>query len=185
MEFVLNGKSLQELDGYVFCDNDFLSVLAQDVTLLLQALELFPDKLCLDPFTQMEFLRSVFLPEQREVKEKLIDKAFSLAENHQEILLKIMKSAMDLSRLYAYKSQGTGASLVDLLLAGRMATVAYTMYLATGNSKDFPSCIFDTISIINFEQNDGSIRAISIKKFNKEKYQKINNDYEKMLKRYS
>lgn len=43
--------------------------------------------------------------------------------------------------------------------------------LITGNKRDFPSIIFDVITVLNIEQKgDGSIRSFCVVKFNKDKF---------------
>ena len=52
--------------------------------------------------------------------------------------------------------------------------------LITGNKKDFPSCVFDIVSVLNFEAADGNVRAISIIKFNQEKFDECYKSLEKL-----
>ena len=57
----------------VFADNDFLSLIAEDKELLKETLSLLSGKkLYLFPFSEFEFLRDVFLPKQRILKEEFV-----------------------------------------------------------------------------------------------------------------
>jgi len=53
--------------------------------------------------------------------------------------------------------------------------------LVTGNKKDFPSCIFDTLTVINIEQSgDNSMKPYCAIKFNKTKFDKCLRNLEKI-----
>lgn len=55
--------------------------------------------------------------------------------------------------------------------------------LVTGNKRDFPSCIFDTIGVLNFEQHDGHMRAISFVQFNSDKFEICKEAYARVPKK--
>jgi hypothetical protein len=180
MRLIVNGEDVKSLKGFAYCDTDFLSIISQDEELAGQVFGLFSEKLLLDPLTELEFLRDVFAPKHRSLKENIIANGFIKAENSQEILIKTLENALTLSRIYGHQNKGVGASMVDLLLAGRMMTLRYSAFLVTGNAKDFPSIVFDTVAILNFEQNDGAMRSISVLKFNKEKFKECEKKYSKI-----
>ena len=176
MNFLINGKQIRLLDGYFYCDGDFLGLLLNDENFLLEVKELFSGKTFLiDSLTRLEFLRDVYLPKQRKIKEEFLDSIFDEAIDHQEIYRQIKDNALILSRLYAHKGRN-GASTVDLMLAARIMLGGYPSFLITGNRKHFPSIIFDTMSVINYEQRDGEMRIFSVLKFSKDKFQKALDD---------
>ena len=176
MQFITNGENVKDLHGFFCCDNDFLGILSTDEDFLIEILYLFKDKLMLDPFTKIEFLREVYLPKQRLLKEQIIAKAFIIAESPNELVIKIMDDTLEISRIYAHQKR-SGAGVVDLLLASRLKNIGYKAYLVTGNAKHFPSIIFNTKAVINYEQNDGTMRAISVIEFDRKKYQEAEEKY--------
>lgn len=179
MKLFVNGESIDALRGYVFCDTDFLAILFNNKTFLSEFLPLFSEKfLVVDPLTRLEFLRDVF-SEQRILKEQFISEIFTIAEHHHEIFKALDINALFLSRLYAHQKRA-GASLVDLLLAARLMRSSKNAVLITGNAKDFPSFIFDTLSVINFEEKNGVMKAISVLKFNEGKFKQCESDYSKI-----
>lgn len=180
MRLFVNGESIDSLSGYVFCDADFLTILFNNKSFLEEVLPLFSEKfLAVDPLTKLEFLRDVFAPEQRLLKEQFISKIFLTAEYHQEIFKALDTNALILSRIYAHQKRA-GASLVDLFLAARLMRLSTKAVLLTGNAKDFPSFIFETLSVINFEEKDGVVRAIPILRFSEERFKRCESDYSKM-----
>lgn len=163
---VLNGK-------YIFVDNDFLKFLFDDEINLREGLNSFPKSyLSVDPLIRFEFLRDVYLPSQFEIKNKFIstEGVFHPAISHNEIFDKIKDNALLISKIYAHKIGGGGWSTIDLLLAGRAMHYWNTSAIITGNKKDFPSIIFDTLGIINYETSNNQIKTFCIIKFNKEKF---------------
>lgn len=176
MQFLINGEDIKSLRGYIFCDNDFLSMLFNNEDFLIELLGLLNEKsLFIDSYTRIEFLRDVSVPKSLQIKEEFLG-SFIEAEDHVDIYKTIKNNALILSYLYAHNKRA-GASLIDLFLAARMMGASYRSYIVTGNKKDFPSFIFDTISVINYEQKDGSMRAISILQFNKDKFEKTYEQY--------
>jgi len=159
---------------YIFFDNDFLGSIFSDPELLKNSLTLIDGYRVIDGFTRLEFLREVWIPEIREEKEKFLNSdIFSPVIEHQELFRQVRENALELSRLYAHENNGSrkgSVSIVDLLLAGTLMFYPNSV-LITGNKKDFPSCIFDTKGVFNFEQGDGNMRAISLVKFNQDKFE--------------
>lgn len=47
--------------------------------------------------------------------------------------------------------------------------------MITGNRKDFPACIFDTLATINLEFNQDNHKVIYVLAFNRESFEKCNN----------
>lgn len=139
MKLFVNGGEIRSISGNIFCDADFLTILFKSEEFLTEVLPLFSEKfLVIDVFTKLEFLRDVFLTEQRNFKEQFLSKRFVTAEHHQEIFNALYTNALILSRIYAHRKR-TGASLVDLLLAARLMRASKNSVLITGNAKDFPS----------------------------------------------
>lgn len=159
---------------YILVDNDFLSFLFEDGEHLYETLKIFTESfLTIDPFTKLEFLRDVFVPQNRRFKEDFIshEEVFCHAESHPEIFNQIQENALLLSKVFAHNRSGkSGCSTVDLLLAGRAMLQCESSAIITGNKKDFPSSVFDTNGILSYETKEGNIRSFSVIAFNKEKY---------------
>jgi hypothetical protein len=159
-----------DLKGYIFLDNDFLGSIFADSELLAHALPVLDGYRVIDTFTRLEFLRDVWDPRIRTLKEEFVDSDifFPSINDHQYIFGMVKANALALSRIYALNKR-PGASLVDLLLAGTLMLYPDAV-LVTGNKKDFPSFLFDLVAVINYEQKDGNIRAISVVQFNAKKF---------------
>lgn len=177
---IVNEKDKAKLDGrYIFLDSDFLSNMFHEEEFLDEALLLFSKSYpTIDPFIEFEFLRDVFLTKQRKLKENFLAKEdiFFPAVNQADISRQIHENAMILSMIYTHQAQKSSVkmnvSLVDLFLAARTMFYPSKSVLVTGNKKDYPSCIFDTLLILNWEQKDGTIRAFCCLTFSKEKFEK-------------
>lgn len=172
---LLISKATQETftNKYIFLDNDFLSLISEDFQAFRDTLELCKrGSLYIDTLTRIEFLRDTFVPRLREVKEKFIDnyEIFSMVTDSSQIFETIRKNALYLSYLYAH-SGSTSASTVDLLIAGRALLYVPRSLIITGNRKDFPSVLFETEGVLNYEEEKGGqVRAFSIVSFNRDKY---------------
>jgi hypothetical protein len=173
---------------YLLIDNDFLSELFRDGEVLNEFLDTFAKNyFILYPFTEFEFLRDIFEPKQRRLKKTFIAQTFFLPMPHnQEIFKKIYENAMLLSLIYSHKghNRNTKISLVDLFLGARAMLNAHSMLVITGNKKDFPNSIYDIVTIINIEQNDGSIKPYSVLRFNKRRFDTCYAAIAKLEKKY-
>lgn len=173
---------------HLLLDNDFLSELLRDEEILQEFLIRFSSSfLIVDPLTEFEFLRDVFDPQQRRIKEAFIAKPIFLPiANRQEIFLQLQENALLLSKLYSQKghNKNTKISLVDLFLGARGMLNANSTMIVTGNKKDFPASIFDLIAVMNIEENDGSLKPYSVVSFNKTKFQKCYKDMQVMEEKY-
>ena len=172
MSFVTTkGLTEESLAGkYIFLDNDFLSALFVDFQSLKDLLDLSKrGVLLIDPMTKFEFLQTVYMPKQRELKEAfLLNEIFISATDHQTVNQQVRDNAYTLSYLYGHHNC-KGASVVDLFLAGRALLHSPNSLIITGNRKDFPDFVFDLLGVLNREE-DGSVRAYSVVSFNKDKY---------------
>lgn len=172
----INGK-------YIFLDNDFLGALFEDEDFSENILKYFSKShLTIDPLTEFEFLRDVWLPERRNVKEDFVSNEIFFPQSTQHQLMeKVQNNALILSKIYSYeqsKRKGGGKagwSTIDLFLAGRVMNYYSSSVLITGNKKDFSTSVFDLIGVINKEELDGGIRCFSILIFNMEKFNKCSN----------
>jgi len=173
---------------YILIDNDFLSEIFHDEDVLKEFLQTFEKNYFLiDPLTEFEFLRDVYEPTQRGLKKAFVAQSIFLPiPNRQEIFMKLWENAMLLSIIYSHKGHNKNAkiSIVDLFLGARCMLNAGSTLIITGNKKDFPSSIFDVMSIINLEQNDGNIKPYSVIGFNISKFDKCYNEIQKMEGRY-
>ena len=174
MKFYLNEKDISSIkDIFVFVDNDFLGILFSDGEALTQISELFLNCFIIDPLIKFEFLRDIFLPTQRIIKEEFISNShfFYPAENHQEVFKKVQGNAIYLSQIYSHNNTSAKPSIADLFLAGRLMNYAERSVLITGNKKDFPNCVFSTLTVLNYEQEgDNSIKSFPVIKFDISKF---------------
>lgn len=186
MRFFLNEKDILSIkDIFVFVDNDFLGILFSDEEALTQISELFSNCFMVDPLIKFEFLRDIFLPTQRIIKEEFISNPqfFSPTENHPEVFKRVQGNAIYLSQIYSHKNTSAKPSIADLFLAGRLMNYADKSVLITGNKKDFPSCVFSTITVLNYEQEgDDSIKPFSILKFDTKKFKNCEIDLIRLQK---
>lgn len=168
-----SGLTPESLKGkYIYLDNDFLSFLSEDFEALEQFVELtIQAHLFIDPLTRFEFLQTVYYPERRREKERFIDndKIFYHAINHHSNFDKIREDALKLSFVYAH-NHSKGASFIDLCLASRVIQQEHAL-IVTGNRKDFPGVIFDTIGLLSYELKNANPRNFTIVKFNSKKYE--------------
>lgn len=178
LELIFKEKKIILLDNY------FLSELYKSRVLLEDIVKLNPSKkFYLHPFTEFEFLRNVFLPKDRILKEAFIGSDFFghiKSDNHLKIFQKIFDNSLLLSKIYAHNNHALSSSFVDLILASMLMYFKNITVLITGNKKDFPSCLFDVLSVLNFETNEGNIRSISIVAFNQSKFDKCYADLQKL-----
>ncbi|MFH1827025.1 MAG: hypothetical protein ABH812_01155 [bacterium] len=175
---------------YIFFDNDFLSELFHDEEVFKEVLNIFPNNpLVVDPLTKFEFLRSVFLPSQTNLKKAFIEKdIFAPATLYQEIFKKLQDNALLLSKIYAHQDRNRGTakySFVDLFLAARLMFQYNIALLVTGNKKDFPSYLFEVIGVINIEQADGIMKPYTVLRFNNDKFKKCNDELTSLQKKNS
>ncbi len=185
---VLPSENLKNVfeNKYVYLDNDFLGILSEDEELFQSVLSFCGSNLAVDPFTQIEFLRDIFIPKQIQAKEKFIFNDFFVPIiTHQDIYKKLQKNALLLSKIYKHQMQkkkyiACKPSIVDLLLAARLMHYPNNSVLITGNKKDFPSCIFDSLGVINYEDNGGYMRSFTVIQFNKDLFETSLEELEKM-----
>ncbi|MBU1046563.1 hypothetical protein KKH36_02170 [Patescibacteria group bacterium] len=171
---------------YLFLDNDFLSMLFYKNDFLKDFISIFNNSeisLLIDPFVEFEFLREVFLPKQQKLKENFLSEDFfTSVENHQEVFLKLQENAILLSRIYAHQNNNnkkTGSSFVDLFLAARSMLLKNSCII-TGNKKDFPLFVFDTLAVLNLEEDEGSLKSFCVLKFNEKKFSSCLLKYNKL-----
>lgn len=166
---------------YIYLDNDFLKALSEDDNFAQSIYRLLAKGyLAIDNLVRLEFLRDIFIPDQREEKEKFIinNNFFKQSILHPETFIEQQNNALLLSRMYQQqiqktkKNTGCHASPVDLLLASRIMLNYERELLITGNKRDFPSCIFDIIHIFPHELPQGNIVPFCLIKFNKNKFDK-------------
>lgn len=164
-------------------DNDFLSFVFSKEEIFTELPNIFShSSLIIDPLTEFEFLRDIYLPAERVLREQFIQSPlFVPAINHQQIFKQIQVNALFLSKLYAHGNNKCKPSTIDLLLAGRAMLYKDNLYLVTGNKKDFPSQVFDIKGIISVDREGFSgIKTYSVLGFNQDKYEKAYEKYNKM-----
>lgn len=171
---------------YLLLDNDFLSEIYDSDEVLLDFIFCFEKSfVVIDHLTEFEFLRDIYEPKQRKLKELFLSaQIFQPIPNRQETFLKQQENALLLSKVYAHNGQTKGISTVDLFIAARGMLHSSTTYIVTGNKKHFPGSVFDIIGIMNVEQNDGTVKPYAIISFNKGKFDECYKGIGKMEKKY-
>ena len=176
MRIFTNQALSASLNGYVYLDNDFLGHLytlflnsESDFFSLLS--ENFSNSLMMiDSLTKFEFLRDVFLKEEKELKETFVGntKVFTPAIDSPITIKKVRDNALIISLIYANKNI-KGVDIVDLHLVGRLLLNVDNSIIITGNKKHFPIFLFDTLDLINFEQDNGVTQTFYLLKVSTDK----------------
>lgn len=182
---LIAGSEIEKVleNKYILLDSDFLGKLYEDVEFLGKFLEISSKShLWLDQMVSFEFLRDVFDPKYEIAKSKFLNgESFNQTTNHQSIFKEIQENALLLSKIYAHKGKSKGVSTTDLYLAARILLFPESSLLITGNRKDYPSCVFDLISIIGVEnKKDESIACYSVLQFNYKNFNKCCSDLSKV-----
>lgn len=172
-----DSKADKELKGkYILLDNDFLNQLFKDGEVLQEFLARFnTSSFLIDSLTKFEFLRDIHHPKQRNLRELFISKPmfYPTTSGNQQVFSQLQRNALLLSQIYSHQHQSSKPSFIDFMLAALIMYQSQTTVLMTGNKKDFPRCIFDTVTVFNVEQDgDGAMRAYSIISFNQKKFQR-------------
>lgn len=174
---------------FIFIDNDCLNYVYDHAVLLNELTDDFGlKKLFIYPFTEFEFLRDISLLEIRLLKQQFIENPFFSkisTDLHMKNLPKFIENALLLSKIYTQEKYTGKSSFVDLLLAGMLMAIKNKGALITGNRKDFPSCIFDTLGTINLEFDHDDHKIIYVLAFNKDKFEECNNKLQEADKKQS
>lgn len=183
MKLIVSAADRSKLDGkYKFIDNDFLGILYKDEDIFAEAVKFLGGNLLVDPLTRFEFLRDVQEPEIRAAKEIFIsnEEFFTDAGWQHEIFKDLLTNALVLSRYYAHNGRA-GASTVDLILGAQLMKRTESALLVTGNKKDFPPFLFDTVAVMNYEEKGGNMRAITVLKLSTTKITECETSYRTMV----
>lgn len=153
----------------VFVDNDYLAMMYDSPEILAETVRIFSGKLTVDPFTRFEFLRDVFYPKIRATKELFLEsKVFWMMPDHPELYNAVRQHAIKLSYIYASQGKGKGASFPDLILAGQLVRTGEYATILTGNRKDYPSIIFDVVSILGIDKPESDeVKSVTLLKLNR------------------
>jgi len=178
-------KKISEIkDKNIFLDNDFLGILFGSEDFFSEFLGIFPRVLFLiDPLTVFEFMRDIFIPKQRELREKFIyiDKIFAVVPNHHENFEAIQKNALLLSKICSHENVKSNPGVVDLFLAGRVMMHADNAVLITSNQKHFPRFLFEVVSVLNYvDEKSEDTKVFYFLKFNKNKFQDCSTSLEEI-----
>jgi hypothetical protein len=145
-------KSLEGQSVYI--DNDFLSFVFKYIHFYEEIRSLLEfSTVLIDPFTEFEFLRDIYDPKMRTLREQFLRKApFHLPSPDFPLQKGTQENALILSKIYALKGRSKGISFVDLMLSGRAMAQKKALILS-GNKKDFPSFVFEAKGVLNFEDD--------------------------------
>lgn len=160
----------------IYFDGDFLNELFNNKEdILVKVTNLFSvANILIDIYIEFEFLRDVFLPKQRILKEDFLSKDIFLStNNHPEVLVKIRENALLLSKIYAHNEKAKGVSFVDLHLAARVMFQHTNSILLTGNKRHF-SKVFNTVDLINIEQEDETFKPYYLLDFDLKRFNECN-----------
>ncbi|MBD3365949.1 hypothetical protein GF360_01245 [candidate division WWE3 bacterium] len=138
---------------FIFVDNDFLSFTFRNPKSFKKIVGfLAENRLTLDSLTYFEFLRDSFLPETKKERQNfLMEGLFEKDKNLKTQVDKRQNNALHLSHIYAHNGKCKGVSYVDYMLGSLLMHHHREGVLVTGNKKDFPSILFDTLGTLTFE----------------------------------
>lgn len=163
---------------FVFIDNDCLAHIYDHAILLKELTGDFGLKnLYIHPFVEFEFLRNTPVLEIKLNKQKFIESPLFAVISQRlylEHLPNFITNALLLSKIYVQEKYSGASSFVDLVLAGMLMAAKNKGVMLTGNRKDFPACVFDTLATINLEFDQENHKVIYALAFNKEKFEKCN-----------
>lgn len=170
-------KNFKNSDSYIFLDANYLNAIFKDEDLFDFSLEFFNGStFIIHPMVRFEFLRDIYIPEQKEIKEKFISKeeVFFPEETNNEIVRKTEERALVLSSIYRHQKDKDKSnpkpSYVDLSLASRIGDNPKKYFILTGNKKDFPISVFDVVETIVVEDDSGQTISYFLLSFNESKY---------------
>jgi hypothetical protein len=177
-------------DGsYIFLDTNFIKALFDEEGLLEFSLKFFDGAtFIIHPLVKFEFLRDIYIPEQKEIKEKFVSQevVFFPEETNNEIARKAENRAMILSSIYRHQKDkyknDPKPSYVDLTLASRVGDNPKKYFILTQNKKDFPICIFDVLATIMVEKDSGEVPTYFLLKFNEQKFATCVEEMKKLSK---
>ena len=168
----------------VFLDSDFLGILFSSTKVLDSFFGKYPStQLIIDPLIEFEFIRDVFLPEQYMARKEFLNpNVFIPALDNLQIFKALEDNAINLSRIYKHQQVKSSSSTVDLFLAARLMHISqYNPLFITGNSKDFPSCVFEVKGIITtYLEKESASQSWNVLSFSKEKFIKCYKELEKI-----
>lgn len=163
---------------FVFIDNDCLNHIYDHANLLKELTGEYGLKnFYVHPFIEFEFLRDTPSFEIRLNKQKFIENplfAIISQKLHLEYLPSFITNALLLSKIYVQEKYCGASSFVDLIVAGMLMAAKSKGVILTGNRKDFPACIFDTLATVNLEFDQENHKVIYVLAFNKERFEKCN-----------
>lgn len=174
----------KEIKGkFIFLDNNTLNTVFKDKETFSVFLGLLKvGSPALDPFTVFEFQRDNFDPRIREINQKMLNSEYFIRlPKNQELFLKIQTNALLLSRIFSKENPGNKSwDSIDLYIAGRIMLNYNSSVLITKDRRDFPPPIFQTVGLINLENDKGEVSVLAVLKFNKEKFDECYKNYLKL-----
>lgn len=141
----------------LFLDNDFLNRIYKDEVVFKKFVVTFSKSFFIvEKLVSFEFLKSLFMPADIDPRIKFLDSGLFLpATMHQTQFRKILDNAIVVSQIYGNTNYPgklkPNPSFIDLYLTGRLFLNPQNKLLITGNKRDFPPTVFDTIDVITIE----------------------------------
>lgn len=185
--------NLQEISDiskcYLILDNNILASCFSNLTYLDSFVDLFkPNPKLIDPIVRLEFLRGAYAQETYLEKKKFLSfNEFYPMADHQQIYIKVIENSIKIAHILTHKGH-PDIEIADILITSRL--MEYPDYLLlTINYLDFPSFIFDRISIVSIEKINKKkeiiVENIHLLKFNREKFESCFSELPQVLKENS
>ena len=162
------------IQGYIVPDTNVLSLMSYDPDFF----KLFCDlsiraDILIDPTAKLEFLRGDFQEHFLSDKLRFLEyEKFQMMLDHYKIHKDVYDIALKISRIFAHNGK-TNINFGDLLIMARIAIYTVPIILATFDSDDFGTLIFDRIGIITLDRTTrdkkDTFRIIQFLRFNRNK----------------
>ncbi|MDR3548839.1 MAG: hypothetical protein P4M11_11340 [Candidatus Pacebacteria bacterium] len=175
-------------DKYLLLDANILINYAKYARLLDRILRGFDDlnvTTVLDEMVRFEFLRYAVSSNETNALKNFLKTIFKLDDKeidtpYSQPTTEIIHYATEIANIYAWRLKNQKISLVDCFLAARMRKLNETrpdrVYLASADSTDFPSLLFDRVGIDTVDLGE-NILNICFYRFNRDKFSSVYAEY--------
>jgi len=164
------------IKGYIIPDTNILSLMSCDTNFFTLFLKLSKNaQILIDPTAKLEFLRGDYQEHFLNDKLRFLTyEGFLTMLDHYKMHRDVYEIALTISRIFAQNGK-TKINFGDLLIMSRIAIYPQTtpMILATLDSNDFNTLIFDRIGIITLDRitkdKKDAFSIVQFLQFNKDK----------------